>query len=205
VRDLPASEVRPPGAVTSQSATVTVLTSLGVTVTTAPTITTQPQGMAVVFGNGQGLPILSVSSVALQPMSYQWFLNGNLIPGATSPTYQTNTVGSYTVTVSTSAASATSAPAIVTLANRLAEISGRAQIGTGANIAIAGFIVSSYTGASKQILIRGVGPSLSQFGLGGVLAQPVVSVFNSAGLLVASNAGWNGSAAQTWLGRSIWR
>ena len=158
-----------------------------------PTILTQPQGAGVIFGSGLGLPTLGVSAVALQPMSYQWFLNGTLISGAIAPTYKTATAGSYTVTVTTGAGSVTSLPAVVSLANRLGNISGRFQVGTGANIGIVGFVVSSYTGASKQILIRGVGPSLSQFGLSGVLAQPVLSVFDSTGRLVASSSGWNGA------------
>ncbi|MBC7369232.1 MAG: hypothetical protein H7343_20895 [Undibacterium sp.] len=181
------------GTAMSQAAMVTVATSAGVTVTAVPTILTQPQGAAVIFGSGLGLPTFGVSAVALQAMSYQWFLDGALISGATAADYKTTTAGAYTVKITTIAGSVTSAPAVVSLANRLGNISGRFQVGTGANIAIAGFVVSSYTGAAKQILIRGVGPGLSQFGLSGVLARPVLSVFDGAGKLVASNAGWNGS------------
>ena len=38
--------------------------------------------------------------------------------------------------------------------------------------------------------MRGDGPSLTQFGVTGVLAQPSLSVLNSAGTVVASNTGW---------------
>jgi hypothetical protein len=181
------------GTVISQVAALTVVTSGGVTVTAAPTIFAQPQGAGVVFGGGSGLPTLTVSGVALKPIIYQWFLNGTLIPGANGPAYKAATAGSYTVTVTTSVGSVTSAPAVVSLVNRLANISGRCQVGTGANIGIAGFVVTSYNGAAKQFLIRGVGPGLGQFGLSGTLAQPVLSVFDSMGRAVATNAGWNGS------------
>jgi hypothetical protein len=191
------------GTVTSQTATVTVVTSAGVTVTAVPTILTQPQGAGVIFGSGTGLPTLGVTAVALQPISYQWSLNGTPIAGATAATYKTTTAGTYTVTVTTGSGAVNSVPAAVSLANRLANISGRFQVGTGANIGIAGFVVTSYTGAAKPILVRGVGPGLSQFGVGGVLAQPVLSVFDSAGRLVASNAGWNGSTDIAAAGQTV--
>jgi hypothetical protein len=182
------------GTSTSQTANVAVVTSTGIVVTAAPTITAQPQSAGLLFGSGQGLPLLSVSAVALQNMVFQWYLDGTPISGATASTYQTTKAGAFTVVVATSAGSVTSSPALVTLANRLANISARPQVGTGAAVAISGFVVSSYTAASKQVLIRGVGPSLSQFGLSGLLSQPVVSVFDSTGRLIASNAGWNNSA-----------
>ncbi len=149
----------------------------------------------MVYSKNPSWPLLSVSTVALQPVTFQWFLNGTLIPGATASAYATTDTGSYTVVVTTSAGSVTSDPALVTLANRLANISARAQVGGGANVSIAGFVISSYTGSNKQILIRAVGPGLSQFGVSGVLAQPVLSLFDSTGRLVAGNSGWNNSAA----------
>jgi hypothetical protein len=191
------------GTVTSRAVVVTVVTSGGVVVTDAPTILTQPQGAGVVFGAGLGLPTLTVSGVALQAMSYQWFLNGMLITGANSPAYKASAVGTYTATITTGVGSVTSAPAVVSLVNRLANISGRCQVGTGANIGIAGFVVSSYTGAAKQFLIRGVGPSLGQFGLSGTLAQPVLSVFDSKGRAVATNAGWSGAAEIATAGMAV--
>lgn len=181
------------GTTTSQAATVTVVTSTGVTVTAAPTITAPPPNVEITFGGSAEMPTLAVAAVALRAMRYQWFLNDVAIAGATAPTYKTATVGSYAVSVSTDAGSVTSAPAVVAMVNRLANTAGRCQIGAGANVGIAGFVVSSYTGAAKQILIRGVGSGLAQYGLAGVLAQPILSVFDATGRLVARNAGWGGS------------
>jgi hypothetical protein len=70
----------------------------------------------------------------------------------------------------------------------LGNISTRAQVGTGGNILIAGFVVTG-TQAAK-VLVRGVGPGLAAFGVTGTLAQPVLTVFGSGGTLVASNTGW---------------
>ncbi len=71
---------------------------------------------------------------------------------------------------------------------RLVNISTRTQVGTGGNIVIVGFVVSG--SGTEQLLARGDGPSLTAFGVSGALAQPSLSVFNSAGAMVASNTGW---------------
>jgi hypothetical protein len=77
---------------------------------------------------------------------------------------------------------------------RLINLSGRAQVGTGANILIAGFVIGGTT--SETLLIRGSGPALAQFGVSGVLADPLLQLYqdNSDGTstLLASNAGWKG-------------
>jgi hypothetical protein len=79
---------------------------------------------------------------------------------------------------------------------RLVNISARAQVGTGANILVPGFVISG-TG-SEKLLIRGDGPSLTQFGVTGVLAQPTLAVYDSVASLIATNTGWstNANAAQ---------
>ena len=53
---------------------------------------------------------------------------------------------------------------------RLINISTRAQVGTGANVVIPGFVISG--GGSEQLLVRADGPGLTQFGVTGALAQP---------------------------------
>jgi sugar lactone lactonase YvrE len=75
---------------------------------------------------------------------------------------------------------------------RLINISTRAQVGSGGNILIPGFAVSG-TGM-ETLLIRADGPTLTEFSVTGVLSDPVLKVFDSAGSVIASNMGW-GSAA----------
>jgi hypothetical protein len=58
---------------------------------------------------------------------------------------------------------------------RLVNISARSQVGTGGDILIAGFVVSG--NVNKRVLIRGVGPALTQFGVGGVLADPQLALY----------------------------
>ena len=100
--------------------------------------------------------------------------------------------GSYTVQVSgvgnTTGVALAEVYEVSSSGTRLSNISTRAQVGTGANILIPGFVIAG--NGYEQLLVRGDGPSLTQFGVTGVLAQPSLSVLNSAGTVVASNTGW---------------
>jgi len=74
---------------------------------------------------------------------------------------------------------------------RLVNLSARVQVGTGANILIAGFVVGGST--SKTVLVRASGPALVPFGVTGTLPDPKLSIINSASATVASNNGWGGN------------
>jgi uncharacterized protein (DUF1800 family) len=80
---------------------------------------------------------------------------------------------------------------------RLANLSTRAQVGTGGNIMITGFVVQN--GAPKKVLIRAVGARLATapFNLTGVLADPQVQLFNNDGVLVLANDNWTTDTATT--------
>jgi hypothetical protein len=82
-------------------------------------------------------------------------------------------------------------PGSIPPGGRLVNTAVRAQVGTGANVLIPGLVVSE--GAPKTVLIRAVGPGLQQFGVSGVLAQPVVTLFAGSESFV-SNSGWNSAA-----------
>jgi arylsulfate sulfotransferase len=67
-------------------------------------------------------------------------------------------------------------------------LSTRGLVSEGDNVLIGGFIV---TGPNpKSVALRALGPSLSGFGLSGVLSDPVLSVYNSSHTLIASNDNW---------------
>lgn len=80
-------------------------------------------------------------------------------------------------------------------AARLINVSARNQVGTGGDILIAGFVING-TG-TKQLLIRGVGPGLGQFGVTGFLVDPKIQVFDSKNVEVAANDNWSSSLATT--------
>ncbi len=182
--------------ITSQAATFTVTTPSGVAVSTSPVITAQPSGATLVYGSISSTANLSVTALSLLPMTYQWSLNGVAIPGATSATYAATQAGSYGVTVTTSAGSVTSTAAVVISGFRVINLSSRVVVGP-ANPATAGFVVASPTGATKQLLVRAVGPGLTSFGVTGVLAHPLLNVYSATGTLVASNGGWANAPAVT--------
>ncbi len=78
---------------------------------------------------------------------------------------------------------------------RLMNISGRAQVSTGDNVLIAGFVVVGE--GPKTILIRGLGPSLTALGVDGALAAPKLELHTRQfGLdrVLAGNLAWGGSA-----------
>jgi hypothetical protein len=72
-------------------------------------------------------------------------------------------------------------------AGRFTNISARTEVGSGNNVLIAGFVVSGT--APLKVLIRGSGPSLSQFGVTGVLSHPKIDLYQGSAVL-QSNSGW---------------
>jgi hypothetical protein len=71
-------------------------------------------------------------------------------------------------------------------------LSTRGLVGTGDNVLIGGFIVSGTD--PKTMVLRALGPSLSSFGLSGLLADPILRVYDSSGNVVASNDNWQSDA-----------
>src|SRR5262245_58525629 len=71
----------------------------------------------------------------------------------------------------------------------LANISSRTQIGTGEDVLIGGFIIDGII--AKKVALRGIGPSLSAFGVTGTISDPVIQLLDATGAVVASNDNWN--------------
>ena len=71
--------------------------------------------------------------------------------------------------------------------SQLLNLSTRAFVGTADNVVIAGFILGS--GSNTNILIRGIGPSLGQFGIPNPLPHATLELRDSHGNLLAANDG----------------
>jgi hypothetical protein len=69
----------------------------------------------------------------------------------------------------------------------LGNISTRLEVGTSDRVMIVGFIVQG--SSPKTVLIRGIGPSLTHFGVPNVLANPQLELHN-ANSLIARNDNW---------------
>ncbi len=79
---------------------------------------------------------------------------------------------------------------------RLTNLSVRSMAGVGNQTLIAGFVISG-TGKSSVVL-RGVGPGLSEYGVPDILADPRIELYNAAQVLIQSNdnvAGDDGRSA----------
>jgi hypothetical protein len=74
-------------------------------------------------------------------------------------------------------------------ASQLANIATRGFVQTGNNVMIAGFMLGVNNG-NRNIAVRGRGPSLTQFGLTNVLADPTLEVHNGNGSIMVSNDDW---------------
>jgi uncharacterized protein (DUF1800 family) len=82
---------------------------------------------------------------------------------------------------------------------RVLNLSTRAQAGTGGAVLTAGFVIAP--GASKQVLIRAVGPTLANYGISsGFLADPRLDLYNAAKTVIASNDNWIAGDAATMSG-----
>jgi hypothetical protein len=70
----------------------------------------------------------------------------------------------------------------------LGNVSTRSFVQTGDNVMIGGFIVQGTQ--PKNVIIRAIGPELSQHGVPDFLADPTLELHNGTGALIASNDNW---------------
>jgi len=75
-----------------------------------------------------------------------------------------------------------------TPAPRLSNISTRAFVQMGDNVLIGGFIIQG--SEPKRVIIRAIGPELTQYGVANPLLNPTLELHNRTGTLIASNDNW---------------
>ena len=78
-------------------------------------------------------------------------------------------------------------------AAQLLNISTRAQVLTGGDVPIGGFIV--YGHDPKEVIVRAIGPSLSTAGVGAALRDPTLELHDATGVVIAANDNWRDSQA----------
>jgi subtilisin-like proprotein convertase family protein len=79
-------------------------------------------------------------------------------------------------------------------AGKLANLSTRAFVATADNIVIAGFVLAN--GGSDNVILRGIGPSLTAAGVATVLADPTLELRDHNGTLLLANNDWQDNPAQ---------
>ncbi len=181
-----------------------------VAVDAPPTITMQPQSRSVSVGDAVTFTVAADGS---PPPTFQWKKNGVDLAEETGASYSIGSVsaadaGSYTVVVTNASGAVTSAIAALTVAeapaggggSRFLGIATRARCGIGNDVTIGGFVITG--SASKRVLIRAVGPTLTTQGIGEaeVLADPMIAVHDArkGNEVVATNDDWgqNANAAE---------
>ena len=70
----------------------------------------------------------------------------------------------------------------------LGNISTRSFVQTGEHVMIGGFIVQG--SGPKRVIIRAIGPELTQYGISDALANPKLELYNGTGALIGTNDDW---------------
>ena len=73
-------------------------------------------------------------------------------------------------------------------------LSTRMRVQPGDNVGIGGFIITGT--APKHVLLRAIGPSLTQFGVPNVLADPVLELHGPGGFATITNDNWRDNPVQ---------
>ena len=163
--------------------------------TVAPGIVHQPVDQTVqagdraefiVAGSGEGL-------------AYQWRKDGQNLNGQNRARLiltaaSANDAGSYSAVVSNALGSITSEVATLTLSSqadgRLINLSSRSFSGAGLDQLVPSFVANG----PMTLLVRAVGPTLEDFGVTGVLADPQFTLTGDGGAVVAMNDNWGDGA-----------
>lgn len=171
----------------------------------AVTILTQPASVTRAAGESTAFSVTARAN-GTSPLRYVWMVTrpgGQPEPlereaestfalGSAQPA----DAGTYHVLAYTPSGAVLSEPAVLTVqraviapATRLANLSTRGRVGTGADAMICGFVVSGTT--RKSVLIRASGgATLAAFGVTGSLPDPELALFDGTGRIIDSNGDW---------------
>lgn len=178
----------------------------------APSFSRPPADLALERGRFGEITFQAYGS---GPLHYQWLLNGatvaegEVVAGNSSgnPDLAVGSAGAlaiygmtpaqagdYELVLTNPSGSVRSRRVTVTLAptSRLVDLATRATVGTGDRALIAGFAIAG--SESKWVLVRGLGPALSAFGVAGALADPKLALFDANGTRLEENDDWVGTA-----------
>lgn len=190
------------GSVTSAVVSLTINSAAS-----AATITRHPVSQTVAPG---GAVTFTVDGTGPSSPTFQWHKNGVPLGGETSNSLTLSSLsggdtGRYAVTVLVGSESLVSRDAYLLVATpqigAIVNESVNTSVGPGASLTV-GFVVD---GGSREMLIRGAGPSLAGFGISSFLPQPVLQL-NATGAnarVIATNEGWNNNASIAAAGATV--
>ncbi|MBP8155143.1 MAG: peptidylprolyl isomerase [Nitrospira sp.] len=185
------------------------LSAFNLTVSAAaspPAITQSPSSQTIATGSA----VVLTGSASGDSVTYQWRRNGQPIAGATQSSLLLKDVtaaqaGNYTFVATNSAGSVESSAAILTVVaasqtSRLTNLSIRSIAGLGEQTLIAGFTLAG--GPNSNLVIRGIGPTLANYQVPNVLADPRLELFSGQTVL-ASNDNWSNNDGRSVGGFSL--
>lgn len=176
------------GQAVSNTATLTVTTAPLFTSAVTTTFTAGSAGSFTFAATGSPAPTFSVTAGTFPT----WAIL-NSATGVISGTPPAGAASSYTfaITATNTGGSATQTFTLyVVTAGHLTNLSSRITVPAQGNVTESFTI----TGGTKTVLLRAIGPSLTQFGITGVLADPQIVVSDAgSGLTIAANDDWGGS------------
>lgn len=145
----------------------------------AGALLTVPQAIATFGAPGETVPIPSY-------LAYAWSGQAATLDGsalsAPSGTAVMTAEGPHVLTVGNVSLSTVPPPGAAV------NISTRLPVGTDTNVLIGGFIIQG--SSAKRVIVRAIGPSLAAGGVGGVLQDPMLEIYDSAGAVIATNDNW---------------
>ncbi len=151
---------------------------------------------AIPAGGPAGVEV-RFSATAVDPSSsianYSWTFDDGTFSDAQNPVKTFPAPGLYNVHVTVTNATGDYAIATIpvnvgTATAKLLNVSARLQVGVADQVAISGFIIGGT--ATKEVLLRAIGPSLAQEGVAGPLEDPFLELHDSSGAIIASNDNW---------------
>jgi outer membrane biosynthesis protein TonB len=181
----PAAPVCRPGPTPTPTATATATPTAAATATPTATATSTPTATATATATPIHTPT-PTPTPATTPTTTPTptpILTPSPTPVATSTPAPTPTP--------TPAPSATPTP---TAAAQALNLSTRMRVQTGDNVGIGGFIITGT--APKHVLLRGIGPSLAQFGVPNVLADPILELHGPDAFVTITDDNWMDDPAQ---------
>ncbi|MBT5902359.1 MAG: hypothetical protein HOH58_09655 [Opitutaceae bacterium] len=158
-------------------------------------VASSPSDQTLAPGESTTLSVTAADPVAGVTPTFQWRRNGMDIAGATAATLTLNNLsisqtGYYTAAINDGVSTVFSSPALLTVTDlkpgRLRNLSVRSRSGPAESALVAGFVID---GEATEILVRGVGPGLSAFGVSPVLPDPELEMFSGQTSLVL-NEDW---------------
>jgi sugar lactone lactonase YvrE len=194
----------------SATSTRVALTIQGGSGGIAPFFTTQPSSQTV----NVGANVTFTAAVSGSPSpTYQWTKNGSalsntvFISGVSTPTLNINGVasadaGSYVLVAINSAGTAISTAAVLAINQGqpsgptawLSNLSVRALLTSGQTLTVG----LTTTGGAKDVLVRGAGPALADYGVSNSMADPRLDLYlPGAASPLFSNNDWDSSLSTT--------